>query len=82
VGPQVTIMDADRVVVLDSGLVAEEGHPHDLLSNESGKFSFMINQTGESAGCGGYAGEGCVLWGPPGNRQLQQMQSQRLKALP
>jgi ABC-type antimicrobial peptide transport system ATPase subunit len=47
VGSQVTIMDADKVVVLDHGLVVEEGHPHDMLVDENGKFTSMVNQTGE-----------------------------------
>jgi hypothetical protein len=43
-------MDADKVIVLDHGLVVEEGHPHDMLVDENGKFSSMVNQTGEQQG--------------------------------
>ncbi|GLI66142.1 hypothetical protein VaNZ11_009876 [Volvox africanus] len=42
-----TIMDADRVIVLDSGLVVEDDEPAVLLEDEKSVFSGMIEQTGK-----------------------------------
>lgn len=44
-----TIMDADRVLVLDQGMLVESGEPHDLLQNHQGIFSGMVTQTGPSS---------------------------------
>ena len=38
-----TIMDYDRVMVLDSGQIKEIGKPSDLVLNESSLFYSMIN---------------------------------------
>jgi ABC-type multidrug transport system fused ATPase/permease subunit len=38
-----TIMDYDRVMVLDSGQIKEIGKPSDLVLNESSRFYSMIN---------------------------------------
>ncbi|XP_038209551.1 uncharacterized protein LOC119830563 [Zerene cesonia] len=43
-----TIMDSDRVVVMDKGHVAEFDHPYILLNNPKSLFSFMVNETGEN----------------------------------
>lgn len=43
-----TIMDSDRVLVMDKGIAAEFDHPHILLSNHNSIFSFMVKETGES----------------------------------
>ncbi|CAK1548558.1 unnamed protein product [Leptosia nina] len=43
-----TIMDSDRVLVMDKGEVAEFDHPYILLNNPQSHFSFMVNETGES----------------------------------
>ncbi|XP_075985131.1 ATP-binding cassette subfamily C member 4-like isoform X2 [Anticarsia gemmatalis] len=43
-----TIMDSDRVLVMDQGEAAEFDHPHILLSNPSSKFSSMVKETGEN----------------------------------
>ncbi|XP_048505790.1 probable multidrug resistance-associated protein lethal(2)03659 [Athalia rosae] len=43
-----TIMDSDRVLVMDAGTVLEFDHPHLLLQNPSSQFADMINQTGRS----------------------------------
>nr|ADH16740.1 ABC transporter family C protein ABCC2 [Heliothis virescens] len=43
-----TIMDSDRVLVMDQGEVAEFDHPHILLSNPNSKFFSMVRETGES----------------------------------
>lgn len=44
-----TIMDSDRVLVMDSGQVKEFDVPHILLQNDSGIFSTMVNNTGKNA---------------------------------
>ncbi|KAF6255037.1 ABC transporter [Scenedesmus sp. NREL 46B-D3] len=44
-----TIMDADRVLVLDQGLLIENGEPHELLQKQAGIFSGMVEQTGSSS---------------------------------
>ncbi|KAG2498469.1 hypothetical protein HYH03_003722 [Edaphochlamys debaryana] len=44
-----TIMDADRVVVLDSGRVVEDGEPAKLLEKEQGIFTGMVDQTGRTS---------------------------------
>ncbi|WIA32238.1 hypothetical protein OEZ86_003085 [Tetradesmus obliquus] len=44
-----TIMDADRVLVLDQGLLLENGEPHALLQQQSGLFTGMVEQTGSSS---------------------------------
>ncbi|CAG2116967.1 unnamed protein product [Medioppia subpectinata] len=42
-----TIMDSDRVLVLDAGRVIEFDEPHTLLANESGLFASMVRMTGK-----------------------------------
>ncbi|KAG6461030.1 hypothetical protein O3G_MSEX012378 [Manduca sexta] len=42
-----TIMDSDRVLVMDKGSVVEFDHPHILLSNPNSSFSSMVRETGE-----------------------------------
>ncbi|CAG2170433.1 unnamed protein product, partial [Oppiella nova] len=42
-----TIMDSDRVLVLDAGRVIEFDEPHLLLQNESGLFASMVRMTGK-----------------------------------
>ncbi|KAI5699855.1 hypothetical protein M8J75_009903 [Diaphorina citri] len=41
-----TIMDSDKVLVMDSGVAVEYGHPGDLLSQPSGYFKDLVNETG------------------------------------
>ncbi|PIA25107.1 hypothetical protein AQUCO_12500017v1 [Aquilegia coerulea] len=41
-----TIIDCDRVLLLDAGQVLEYDTPEDLLSNEMSSFSKMVNSTG------------------------------------
>ncbi|XP_018565536.1 probable multidrug resistance-associated protein lethal(2)03659 [Anoplophora glabripennis] len=43
-----TIMDSDKVLVMDSGRVAEFDHPHTLLQNASGVFTGLVMQTGKA----------------------------------
>lgn len=42
----VTIMDYDRIVVLDSGQVVEEGSPSELLTKFEGKFRRLAEEAG------------------------------------
>ncbi|GIJ97989.1 hypothetical protein Aspvir_000097 [Aspergillus viridinutans] len=38
-----TLLDFDQVAVLNSGQIAEVGHPRDLLNNPTGEFSKLLN---------------------------------------
>eukprot|EP00550_Attheya_septentrionalis_P002538 CAMPEP_0198285332 /NCGR_PEP_ID=MMETSP1449-20131203/4662_1 /TAXON_ID=420275 /ORGANISM="Attheya septentrionalis, Strain CCMP2084" /LENGTH=1282 /DNA_ID=CAMNT_0043982737 /DNA_START=271 /DNA_END=4119 /DNA_ORIENTATION=+ len=42
-----TVIDSDRILVLGNGQVLEYGSPADLLSQENGHFTSMVNDTGE-----------------------------------
>ena len=44
-----TVMDSDRILVLDAGNVAEFDKPHLLLSKEKSILKDLVEQTGESA---------------------------------
>jgi len=44
-----TIMDSDKVVVLEAGKVVEDGEPHQLLQSRTGSFSSFVDQTGRSS---------------------------------
>ncbi|XP_046622338.1 ATP-binding cassette sub-family C member 4-like [Neodiprion virginianus] len=41
-----TIMDSDRVLVMEEGCIVEFGPPHLLLKNQNGQFFQMLQQTG------------------------------------
>lgn len=41
-----TIMDSDKVLVMDQGRVNQFDHPHLLLQDERGIFSGMVQSTG------------------------------------
>ncbi|KAJ3291659.1 hypothetical protein HDU79_002170 [Rhizoclosmatium sp. JEL0117] len=41
-----TIIDYDRVLVLDAGIIAEYDSPKNLLANQNSKFSKMVAETG------------------------------------
>ncbi|XP_063223831.1 ATP-binding cassette sub-family C member 4-like [Bacillus rossius redtenbacheri] len=43
-----TIMDSDKVLVMDAGTMVEFGHPHILLQNHDGHFYKMVQETGKS----------------------------------
>ena len=43
-----TIIDYDRILVMDNGVIAEYDSPSALLANEASKFRAMINETGSS----------------------------------
>lgn len=42
-----TIMDSDRVMVMDSGRLVEFDHPYKLLANPEGYFTKMVNETSD-----------------------------------
>lgn len=41
-----TVIDYDKIIVLDNGYVREFGSPRELLENEQGVFTSMVNETG------------------------------------
>uniref|UniRef100_A0A2S2N873 Putative multidrug resistance-associated protein lethal n=1 Tax=Schizaphis graminum TaxID=13262 RepID=A0A2S2N873_SCHGA len=41
-----TVMDSDRVLVMDAGKMVEFDHPYNLLKNKDGFFYKMVEQTG------------------------------------
>lgn len=41
-----TVMDSDKVLVMDAGIMVEFEHPHILLQNENGFLYKMVQQTG------------------------------------
>ena len=43
-----TIMDSDRIMVLDQGAVKEIGAPSELLENEAGAFTALVQRAGSS----------------------------------
>jgi ABC-type multidrug transport system fused ATPase/permease subunit len=42
-----TIMDSDRVLVMEAGTMVEFDHPHVLLQNDEGHFYSMVQETGQ-----------------------------------
>lgn len=42
-----TVMDYDRILVLEKGELVEYGSPLELIGNESGLFHSMCQETGE-----------------------------------
>lgn len=43
-----TIMDSDKVMVMEAGTLIEFDHPHILLQNTNSKFAKMVSDTGRS----------------------------------
>lgn len=43
-----TVMDCDRILVMESGRIAEIGQPHELLKNTNGHLRKLVDKTGES----------------------------------
>eukprot|EP00002_Diphylleia_rotans_P003707 TRINITY_DN1258_c0_g1_i3.p1 TRINITY_DN1258_c0_g1~~TRINITY_DN1258_c0_g1_i3.p1 ORF type:complete len:1141 (+),score=233.81 TRINITY_DN1258_c0_g1_i3:1334-4756(+) len=41
-----TVIDVDRILVLDNGRIGEFDHPHQLLNREDSLFSGLVNETG------------------------------------
>lgn len=44
-----TIIDSDKVLVMDAGKAIEFDHPHVLLENNSGVFLSLVEQAGKSS---------------------------------
>ncbi|EIW86373.1 hypothetical protein CONPUDRAFT_78742 [Coniophora puteana RWD-64-598 SS2] len=42
-----TIIDADKIMVLDAGCLVEFGSPWELLQNERGKFRALVDESGD-----------------------------------
>lgn len=42
-----TIMDADKIMVLDAGRIVEFGNPKELLQNEQGSLRALVDQSGD-----------------------------------
>ncbi|KAH0544123.1 probable multidrug resistance-associated protein lethal(2)03659 [Cotesia glomerata] len=42
-----TVLDSDRILVMDAGSVVEFDHPHILFQKENGDLSNMVRETGE-----------------------------------
>lgn len=43
-----TVMDSDRVLVMDAGKVVEYAHPYELLKSPSGYLRKLVDQTGNA----------------------------------
>jgi len=43
-----TVIDYDRIIVLDNGTVVEDGPPQDLLEDQSGHLSGLVRDTGDA----------------------------------
>ncbi|KOB52205.1 ATP-binding cassette transporter, partial [Operophtera brumata] len=43
-----TVMDSDKVLVMDAGTMVEYDHPHILLQRPDGMLRGMVDQTGRS----------------------------------
>ncbi|XP_021934289.1 multidrug resistance-associated protein 4-like isoform X2 [Zootermopsis nevadensis] len=43
-----TVMDSDRVLVMEAGIMVEFDHPHILLQNKEGHFYKMVKETGKA----------------------------------
>jgi len=41
-----TVIDSDKVLVMDAGIMVEFDHPHNLLKNKNGFLYKMVEQTG------------------------------------
>lgn len=43
-----TVMDNDKVLVMDAGEVVEFGHPYELIQKSDGHFRRLVDQTGSA----------------------------------
>lgn len=41
-----TVMDSDKILVMDAGTIVEFNHPYTLLENKNGYLFKMVEQTG------------------------------------
>lgn len=71
-----TIIDCDRIILLDAGQVQEYDSPEELLLNEESAFSKMVQSTG--AANAQYL-RGLVLEGKEGREQTKRLDGQRRK---
>jgi len=44
-----TVIDADKIMVMDQGVMAEFDHPHNLIQNKDGIFNALVNNDKENA---------------------------------
>lgn len=44
-----TIIECDRVMVMDAGKILEFDTPYNLLNNKNGSFRDLVDQTGEAS---------------------------------
>lgn len=44
-----TVMDNDRILVMDAGVIVEVGLPHQLLEKDDGFLKNLVDQTGASS---------------------------------
>jgi ABC-type multidrug transport system fused ATPase/permease subunit len=44
-----TVIDCDRILVMDAGVVAESGSPHELLGRAGGVFAGLVRELGPSS---------------------------------
>lgn len=44
-----SVIDSDRILVLDNGHLKEFDHPHKLLQNPEGLFTTMVEHTGKAS---------------------------------
>lgn len=44
-----TVMDSDKVLVMDGGEAIEFDHPHRLLQKPNGIFAGLVKETGKSS---------------------------------
>lgn len=44
-----TVMNSDKILVMDAGLLVEFDHPYVLLQNKNGFLSKMVEETGSNA---------------------------------
>ncbi|XP_065211997.1 ATP-binding cassette sub-family C member 4-like isoform X2 [Planococcus citri] len=42
-----TVVDSDKILVMDRGTIVEYGHPYQLLRNQNGFFYKLVSETGE-----------------------------------
>lgn len=43
-----TVMESDKILVVDAGIIVEYDHPYNLLKNEDGHLYKMVEKTGQA----------------------------------